>query len=133
MNAQAPLPELTATNRFFWCSGADGQLRIQRCDACGFWMHPPGVICPRCLGRALSPQVVSGLGTVEAVTINHQPWFPGQEVPFMIAIVSLEEAPSVRLTTRMVDVADEVVSIGQRVRVRFESREDVHIPVFAPA
>jgi uncharacterized OB-fold protein len=132
MTSHSPLPELDDINRFFWTSGADGRLRVQRCESCGFWLHPPGLRCPECGSRKLAPTVVSGRGTVEAVTVNHQAWSPGQEVPFAIAIVSLEEAPSVRLTARMVGVDVDAVFIGQRVRVQFEASEDVFLPVFTP-
>lgn len=127
------LPELTDLNRFFWTGGADGRLRIQRCNHCGFWLHPPGPICPKCLQRDLAPQVVSGFATVEAVTVNHQAWIPGLDVPYAIARVSLDEDAGVRLTTRIVGTAPEAVAIGQRVKVRFELREDVFMPFFEPA
>jgi uncharacterized OB-fold protein len=128
----AALPELTDLNRFFWTSGADGRLRIQRCADCALWVHPPGPVCPRCLGKQLAPQDVSGLATVEAVTVNHQAWTPGMEVPYAIARVSLVEDPAVRLTTRIVGMAPEAVAIGQRVKVLFERREDVFLPFFEP-
>ena len=127
-----PLPELTDLNRFFWTSGADGRLRVQRCADCGFWLHPPGVLCPRCLSKAVAPQEVSGLATVEAVTVNHQPWAPGMKVPYCIAIVSLDEDPSVRLTTNVVGIEPAAVQIGQRVKVRFEAQEDVFLTMFEP-
>jgi uncharacterized OB-fold protein len=128
----AALPELTDLNRFFWTSGADGRLRIQRCGDCALWLHPPGPVCPRCLSRQLAPQEVSGLATVEAVTVNHQTWTPGMEVPYVIARVSLLEDPAVRLTTRIVGTAPEAVAIGQPVKVLFERREDVFLPFFEP-
>ncbi|MDB5883994.1 MAG: hypothetical protein JWR74_165 [Polaromonas sp.] len=126
------LPELTDLNRFFWTSGADGRLRIQRCNGCGFWLHPPGSICPNCLSHDLAPQVVSGLATVQAVTVNHQPWLPGVEVPYAIARVSLDEDPAVYLTTLVVGTPPETVTIGQRVKVRFEPREEMFLPFFEP-
>lgn len=128
-----PLPKLDKLNRFFWTSGADGVLRFQRCQDCGHWLHPPGVVCPHCLGSTLVPEPVSGLGTIEALTINCQPWLPGQQVPYAIAIVGLDEAPGVRLTTNIVSAPLESLRIGQRVRVVFEACEDVHLPMFTPA
>lgn len=126
------LPEITEFNQFFWTSGADGKLRILSCDACGFLLHPPGPICPKCLGKSLSPKELSGLATVEAVTVNHQAWTPGMEVPYAIARVSLAEDPSVRITTRIVGTAPEAVRIGQQVKVQFVLREDVYLPFFEP-
>lgn len=127
------LAELTDLNRFFWTSGADGRLRILRCGHCGAWLHPPGPVCPKCLSRDLSPQVVTGLATVEAVTVNHQAWTAEMTPPFAIARVSLDEDPAIRLTTRIVGIAPEKVTIGQRVKVRFEPREEQFLPFFEPA
>jgi uncharacterized protein len=131
--ALRPLPKLDDLNRFFWTSGADGRLRFQRCRDCGYWLHPPGVVCPKCLGANIAPEAVSGMGTVAAVTVNYQPWMPGLEVPYAVAIVELDEQPGLRLTTNVVGIAPEEVRIGQRVRVEFEAIDDVHLPQFRPA
>ena len=125
------LPRLDDENRFFWTSGADGVLRILRCNNCGFYIHPPGPICPRCLSRDVAPQRVSGRGRVETFTINYQQWIPGSD-PYVIAWVSLEEQPSVRLSTNLIDVEVEDVHIGMEVAVEFEEVEDVFIPLFRP-
>lgn len=130
--AQRPLPLLTDLNRFFWTGGADGTLRMQRCGDCGYWLHPPGVICPQCLSRNVSPQALSGLGTVAAVTLNYQAWLPGVPLPYAVAIVSLPEQAGLNLTTNIVGVSPETVHIGQPVRVVFEQFEDVFLPFFTP-
>lgn len=125
------LPELNDLNRFFWTGGADGILRFLRCQDCRAWLHPPSVACPRCQGRKLVPEAVSGRGTVAAVTVNHQPWAPGQKVPYTVAIVVLDE-PGLQLTTNIVGCEPDSVHIGQRVTVVFEHVEDVYLPLFAP-
>ena len=130
--AARPLPKLDELNRFFWTGGADGKLRFQHCQDCGFWLHPPGVLCPKCLSGNVAPEAVSGLGTVAALTINHQPWVPGSVVPYAVAIVELDEQPGLRLTTNIVGVPLESIQIGQRVRVVFEAFEDVFLPFFTP-
>lgn len=130
--ASRQLPRLDALNRFFWTGGADGILRFQRCGGCGYWLHPPGPVCPRCGSAELTPQPVSGLGTVAAVTVNHQPWMPGMTVPYNVAIVELDEQAGLRLTTNIVGIPPEQVRIGQRVRVVFEAVEDVYLPLFEP-
>ena len=63
-------------------------------------------------------------------TVNHHAWFPGQQVPYVLAIVELEEQPGLRLTTRLVGLEPEEVRIGLPVRVRFEQVEDVWLPLF---
>ena len=123
------LPRLDDENRFFWTSGADGVLRFLRCNDCGFYIHPPGPVCPRCLSRDLAPQDVSGRGRVETFSVNYQQWIPGSE-PYIIAWVSIDEQPDIRLTTNLVDVEPEDVAVGMEVEVVFEQYEDVYIPLF---
>ena len=57
------LPRLDDDVAFFWTSGEDGVLRLLHCNACGFFIHPPGPVCPRCLSRTWRPQAVSGRAT----------------------------------------------------------------------
>jgi uncharacterized OB-fold protein len=131
-DAASGLPKLDEINRFFWTSGSDGVLRILRCDSCSHWLHPPNLLCPKCGSEALTPTPTSGRATVATFTVNHQPWAPGLEVPYTLAIVELDDLPGVRLTTKMVNHA-EPVWIGQPVKVVFEHREDVWLPMFEPA
>jgi uncharacterized protein len=125
------LPRLSDDVAFFWTSGADGVLRLLRCADCGFFNHPPGPVCRRCLSRHLAPEAVSGRGRVATFTVNHQQWIPGSE-PYIIAWVSLDEQPDVRLTTNLVEIEPEDVTIGMAVEVVFEHNEDVYLPLFRP-
>ena len=130
-----PLPQLTPVNEWFWTSGADGRLRVQRCDDCATFVHPPVPICPACRSRAWSPTEVSGRAIVIGFTVNHQQWLPGFAPPYVIANVALDDAPGVHLTTNLVDVDPldpDATFIGQVVEVRFEQAEDVWVPLFAP-
>jgi len=133
MASLRPLPQLNDLNRFFWTSGADGRLRMQRCQDCQHWLHPAGVNCTECMSRNIAPEVMSGRGRVEAVTLNYQPWIPGIEVPYAIAIVSLAEQRGLNLTTNIVGIPPDAVYIGQPVQVVFEAAEDVYLPLFRPA
>jgi uncharacterized OB-fold protein len=134
--ADAPfrvLPRVTDENRFFWTSGADGTLRFLRCESCGYYVHPPSPICPVCLSKQLSPTPVSGRAVVASVTVNHQPWIPGFDPPYAVAIVEIEEQPSVRLMTNVVGCDPDDVRIGMPVRVTFEQHDEVWLPLFEPA
>jgi acetyl-CoA acetyltransferase/uncharacterized OB-fold protein len=126
------LPELTPANRAFWTSGEDGQLRIDGCADCGALVHPPVPVCQVCRSRNRQPVAVSGQATVIGFTVNHHPWLPGFDPPYVIAEVALDEDPSVRLTTNIVECPPDDVRVGQRVAVRFEQHEDVWLPLFAP-
>lgn len=130
MSVRMPLPELTDTNRDFWQGGEHGELRIARCRACRTWFHPPTAVCPECLSFDVGAEAVSGKATVAAYTINYQAWIPGMEVPFVLAIVELDDVPGVRLTTRLLDVKPEDAKTGLRVAVEFEQVDDVWLPLF---
>ena len=127
------LPRVNDENRFFWTSGEDGRLRFLRCDECGFFVHPPSPICPECLCKRLTPTAVSGRATVATFTVNHQPWIPGYDPPYVVAIIEIEEQPSVRLMTNIVGCAPDDVRIGMPVKVAFEHHDDVWLPLFEPA
>ena len=126
------LPKVDDTNRHYWTGGADGELRVLRCDDDGTWVHPPAPICPTCLGRTLTPTATSGRGALHTYTVNHQPWYPGLEPPYAVGIVELAEQEGLRITAGLVDVAVDDIVIGMPVRVVFEHRDDVWLPFFAP-
>jgi acetyl-CoA acetyltransferase/uncharacterized OB-fold protein len=126
------LPELTPANRAFWTSGEDGTLRIDGCADCGALVHPPAPVCQVCRSTNRTSVPVSGRATVIGFTVNHHPWLPGFDPPYVIANVVLDEDPHVRLTTNIVGCEPDEVRVGQRVEVRFEQHEDVWLPLFAP-
>lgn len=126
------LPALDDQNRFFWTSGEDGRLRIARCTSCSYWLHPPAPYCPRCGGRDVAPDVVSGRGQVWSFTVNHHPWDGGTE-PYAIVLVELAEQPGLRLTSNLVGRRPDDVHIGMAVQVVFEERDGIWYPLFEPA
>ena len=127
------LPAVAADNEHFWTGGAEGELRFLRCDACGWWLHPPSPICPECLGRQLSVAAVSGDAVVHTYTVNWQPWYPNLDPPYVIAIVELPEQEGLRLTTNIVGCEPDDVRIGMPVHVVFEEYDGVWLPFFEPA
>lgn len=127
------LPRLDDTNEYFWTSGADGMLRFLRCQDCGYWIHPWSPRCPSCLSKNLAPDAVSGDATLHAFTINYQPWIPGLDPPYVIAIVEFPEQNGLRLTTGLVGVEHDAVRIGMPVHVVFDNYEDVWMPFFEPS
>ena len=128
------LPAVGPENEHFWHGGAQGELRFLRCDACRTYVHPPAPLCPECLGRSLTAEPVSGRAMVHTYTINHQPWIPGFDPPYVVAIVEIEEQRGLRLTTNIVDCEIDAVSIDMPVEVCFDEREDgIFIPLFRPS
>jgi uncharacterized OB-fold protein len=134
----APAP--TAESKVFWTGGARGELTIARCHECGHFFHPPGPVCWRCRSNDVAPEPVSGRATVAAYTINRQPWIPGLDPPYIVAMVELTEEPDVRLITNIVGIAVEDIRVGLEVEVFFEDwtamtgeeSTRVWIPLFRP-
>jgi len=126
------LPTTDELSGFFWTSGRDGTLRLLRCGACSYLIHPPAPICPRCQGRDAAPAEVSGHATVHSFTVNHQPWDGVGDV-YVIAVVEIDEQPDVRLTTNIVGIDPSQVRIGMAVEVVFEDHDPVFVPLFRPA
>ena len=93
-------------------------------------------MCPQDHGQALTWTAVSGRARVATFTVNHQQWLPAPPVPYVVAIVEIEEQPSVRLMTNVVGCAPDAVRIGMPVRVVFEHHPDpegdVWLPLFEP-
>jgi uncharacterized protein len=127
-----PLPALDRDTAPYWTGGERGELLIQRCRACAFYIHPPTGFCPMCESRDTAYEAVSGRATVETFTVNHKQWMPGLPVPYVLALVALEEQPAIRLPTNIVDCDPAAVTIGMKVRVRFEQADDLWVPLFAP-
>lgn len=125
-----PRPRLDATNRPFWTGGAEGKLNITHCNDCGQYTHPPRQFCRHCQSENVEPEAVAGTGVIDTMTINHQAWLPGLEVPFVIARVALDGVPGVVLTTNIVGSPVDAVEIDDKVRVTFEEQDGIWFPLF---
>ena len=129
------LPSIDEHNRAFWTGGRDGRLLIAWCAGCELWVQPPTADCPQCAGE-LHARPISGRGTVFTYTVNHQPFNPTVPVPYVIAIVELEEQADLRIATNIVDCEPDSVYVGLPVEVRFQRQDtdgaSVFVPVFAP-
>lgn len=134
MKGFRPLPALEPLTEPFWRACREGRLQFLRCSHCSRYIHPPRPVCPSCGGSSLQWTTVSGRGRVHSFTVNHKPWYPGQEVPYIIALVQLAEQEGLRLTTNLVGCSVDTVRIGLPVQVRFETlSEEIALPLFEPA
>ncbi len=112
-------PTVNRDNAFFFEGTRVGELRIQRCSACGTLRHPPGPVCPSCHGTDHEHVVASGRGTVHSWVVHHAPQLPGKQLPLTIALVELEEG------VRMVGALEgEGPEIGMPVEVVYDEIDD---------
>ncbi|TDC93601.1 Zn-ribbon domain-containing OB-fold protein [Nonomuraea deserti] len=129
-----PAPKPTPETQPFWDGTAAGELRIQRCQTCARHYFYPRPSCPHCGGDQVEWVRASGRATLYSYVINHRP-APGFEddAPYAIAVVELEEG--VRMMSNIVGVPStpENLPLDMELRVVFEQRGDVHVPLFEPA
>lgn len=131
MNASRPLPQATALSKPHWDGCRQGVLRVQRCTDCGSFVFVPQPVCTGCLGTSLEWVESSGRGTLYSYTTVHRPQRPVFEVPYVVAIVELEEGW--KMLTNLIGVKPESVEIGMPLEVAFEAMTDeITLPFFRP-
>ncbi|MFE1084524.1 MULTISPECIES: Zn-ribbon domain-containing OB-fold protein [Brevibacterium] len=108
----------TTLTQPFWDSANDGQMLIQHCSDCGHQQHYPRNLCTTCWSEDLNWISASGRGVVWTFTVVEKPGHPAwaAEVPYVIALVELEEGP--RLMARILDCAPADVRVGLPVTLR---------------
>ena len=137
MTAHVVRPMVNRDSQFFWDGTAAGELRIQRCNACGTLRFPPGPACQSCDAYDRGHVVAAGTGTVYSYVVHRHPPVPGKELPILIALIDLDEG--VRMVGEVVDVPDAPpesggIEIGMRVQVDFNRiDDDLMLPVWRRA
>jgi uncharacterized OB-fold protein len=128
-----PQPRPDPDSAGYWRHAAEGCLSLQRCASCERWQFPPLESCRHCNGT-LSWQPVSGRGKVHSFVVQHHNVAPGfdEMLPYVIALVTPEEAPHVRLPARLIDVDPADVQIDAPVEAVVIPLPggDVRVPVF---
>lgn len=127
------LPVIDRDSEAYWTWGREGRLAIHRCGDCEYYVHPPVPFCPQCESRKVAPEAVSGRGRVVTFTVNRKAWVPGLPVPYVLALVAIDEQDDVRIPCNIVDCATEDVTFDMAVEVVFEPSGDLWIPLFRPA
>lgn len=129
--AQTLRPPVGHDTAFFWEGTAAGELRIQHCPTCGRVRHPPGPMCPSCGAEKQDWVVATGRGTVFSYVVHHHPKVPGKQLPFVVALVELDEG--VRMLGELIDVDPAAVHIGMPVAVALTRIDDeLTLPFWRP-
>jgi uncharacterized protein len=128
------LPTPEPETQPFWDGTREGRLLVKRCADCGRAHFYPRPFCPHCWSAEVTWEEVSGRATLYTWSVVHRndlPPFP-QRVPYVAAVVDLEEGP--RMMTNVVGCDPSALKIGMPLEVTFEERTDeVTVPVFRPA
>ncbi len=136
-----PLPDLEdpLTAEFF-AGAARHELVIPWCAECGEWVWYPEAACPTC-GGVLIWRVTSGRARLFSWAVVQRPFLPAfaEMTPFVTALVTLEEAPEVRIVTYLVDAEPDALRADLPVEVSFRALSfptvpdrAVVVPMFVP-
>jgi len=109
-------PASSRDTKFFWDGVNAHELRIQKRPD-GSLQHPPVPAVWQDKDTAIDYQVVSGKGTVFTFVVHHAPKVPGRTLPFVVALVELEEG--VRMLGELRNVDPARVQIGMPVRATY--------------
>ena len=128
MTRNIPAPAVTIESKPFWDAATEGKFMIKRCNACGEAHWYPRALCPFCFSEKTVWEESPGEGVIYSYSVMHR----SPSGPYAIGYVTLAEGPAV--LTNFVDVAPDGLSIGQKVKVKFQPTENgPPVPVFAPA
>lgn len=134
------VPRPTPETQAYWDRLQQQSFMLQRCNVCQRAYFYPRPFCPQldCHSRDVTRFQASGKGAIYSFVINTRP-MPGfeDEVPYIIAVIELDEGP--RLMTNLIDVpGDDVppskaaaIRVGASVEVVYEQvTEDITLPKF---
>ncbi len=117
----------------YWQHLSEHRMSILRCQACKNWIHPPLVACPECQSTDLKFEPIAGTGTVYTYTISFVAFGVGIKTPYVLALVDLDEQPSLRIVTNIVNSELGDVTFGMKVRVvYYDANPEVTLPFFEP-
>lgn len=114
-----------------WCER--GELRLQRCTACGELSWPAVTACDHCASRSLEWQRMSGRGRIVSWTTFERDYYGGAfPMPWTNILVELEEGPWFLSEPGDFDV--DAIAYDMPVEVCFSPCEDgkgaFSLPVF---
>jgi uncharacterized protein len=130
-----PVPQPDPVTAPYWESVKAHAMKIQRCNDTGKYFFYPRGMSPYTLSDNVSWEPVSGRGVIHAFTIVHNQRAPGfaDEVPYVVAMIELEEG--VRLMSNVIDVEPdpEHVKIGMPVEIVYEDvTDEITLSKFRP-
>jgi uncharacterized OB-fold protein len=136
-----PVPVPDEASEPFFAGALLGRLMLLRCPECGTFQSPTGYLrapvrprCVACFSAGLAWAPASGRATLYTFAIMHQLYDPAfaAELPYNLAVVETEEGA--RLTSQVVDCANDELRIGMPLVAVFERvSPDVAVPKFRPA
>jgi uncharacterized OB-fold protein len=126
------IPNPIGLNAELYAHWARGELRLQRCDDCGTWRHPPRYLCATCGSARFTWELSARRGRVFSWTITHRTVDPAFAPPYAIVVTELDEGPRLVGTISGLEPVD--LTLDLEVVVELESVSDtVALLSFRPA
>lgn len=115
----------------YWEGCRQGELRYQRCGACGSANLRPAPTCSACGRRAMAWTVSAGTGRLYSWTVVWRPQHPSFRVPYAPAIVHLDE--DFYLMSAVVGCEPGELRAALPLAVEFHpANDDIVLPYFRP-
>ena len=109
-------PSISRDTAFFWEGVTAHELRVQRRPD-GSLQHPPVPAVWQDKEQPIDYVVAGGKGTVYSFVVHHAPKVPGRTLPFVIALVELDEG--VRMLGELRNIDPATVKIGMPVHATY--------------
>ena len=131
-----PIPVPQVESDVYWQGAKKHELWLRNCNDCGNAYFYPRDISPCCFSRNTGWVQASGNATLFTYAIVHRAPHMGfvGDVPFVTAMVELEEGPIMPTNIVIDDPTPENLQIGMALEVVFEDiTDDIALPKFKPA
>ena len=126
-----PLPAPTVYSKPYWEGCKRHELLVQKCEDCGKLTFVPQPACMHCLSQKLQWVKGTGRGTVYSYTTIWRPQTPAFEVPYVVAIIDMDDG--YQMMSNVVGCEPAKVEVGMRVEVEFRPMsETITLPYFRP-
>ena len=129
-----PIPSPQGESDFYWEKAKQEELWLRECPVNGPYFYPRD-ISPGALRKDTKWIKATGKATLFTYSIVHRAPHPGfiDDVPFVTAIVELEEGPLMPTNIIMNDPTPKKLKIGMPLIVEFEHINDkIALPKFKP-
>ena len=130
-----PLPSPSPETERFWEGCRNHELLLPFCRGCENYFFYPRSFCPKCFSWDVEWRKASGRGKIYTFAIQYRAWHPGwaDDVPYVNAMVDLEEGPRIYTNIVGVDPDPKNIKCDMPVEVVFEDvTDEITLPKFQP-
>ena len=121
-----PIEDEFGLDSDYWSAARDEKLVVQRCTSCSAWQWAPEWMCSSCHSESLKFEEVRPAGSLFAFTRIWHPVNPvlSDSCPYLVAVIQLEDVPSVRMVGNLIGDLLSEPRIGQSCAAVFEHHAD---------